>query len=284
MREQHHSPDYASGTGNFRHSYHLEMVLDITRVEKIKEAIDYYRSNTRRFLELGSGSGLFLKYASPRFHTVVGVEQDLTIAQVAKSALQNELAGNVRLHEGSAFEVQLGEERFDVILCEMLSTWMITEPQVPVVREARQRFLAPGGVLIPRRVVNLAELGHFPFGNDLVQIPSPITQFTGVRSPSVITTSEIASSLEFTDGELPDRMEASIRFVALMDGIVNCVRLSSIVDLAPKVCFFSTDTLMPYTIIPLQKPIEVARDQQILLRYRYTHRSELSKAVFWVDI
>jgi predicted RNA methylase len=268
-------------SGGFPKSHHLEMVLDSERVSKLRQAIDHHSSPVKTFMELGCGSGLFLRHAAERFARVTGVEADAAMIDIAERTLA-ETRGAPTIIHGDALSVSL-ESRQDVILCEMLSTWMIIEPQVPVIRHARANYLAPGGAIIPSRVTNTVEVGRFEFGNELAWVPTPLLQFAGVRAPTIVTRSEVATSFDLLRDDLPDEIDSAVRLQALVDCTVNCVRLASIVELAPRIVIYCTETLMPLTICPLREPAEIRRGQDFALRFKYHHAADISHAVFWIE-
>jgi predicted RNA methylase len=274
LRTGHHNPAFNEFSGRFKQSYHLEMIRDIRRVEAIKRAIAAVANPSGSFLELGCGSGLFTKYAADKFALAIGVEGDRNMYQVASQLCGISDGNSNGAILGDAFELVLGR-RFDVLLCEMLSTWLITEPQVPVIRRARKKFLTNGGCIIPRRVVNLFELGNFEFGNDLVTLPVAIPQFTGIPAPTIVTASTIANQIDFEVDELSGDRSGAVEVVALADCKVNAARLSSIVDLSPGVSFYSTDTLMPLTIAPITQECIVSRGEKLIFSYRYQHRTAM---------
>jgi predicted RNA methylase len=272
MRTSHHNPTYPEFSGRLKRSYHLEMIRDAQRVNAIKSAIDALANKERTFLELGCGSGLFVKYAADKFSTAIGIEGDPVMYESAARLCGTSDGSTSGVMLGDAFELMIGM-KFDVLLCEMLSTWMITEPQVPIVRRARSLFLNAGGHIVPRRVVNLFELGNFEFGNDIVKLPVAMPQFTGVAAPTIMTASVVAAEVDFESGNLDDEVNGFAEALALSDGFLNAARLSSIVDLAPGITFYSTDTLMPLTIAPLSEPCHVKRGDKLIFRYRYRHRT-----------
>ena len=277
MRTAHHNPSELEFQGRLRQSYHLEMVRDRQRVNAIRSAIDVVADRSANFLELGCGSGLFTKYAAGKFAAAIGVEGDPRMYDIASRhcGVSNGTSDGV-LH-GDALKMEF-PIKFDVLLCEMLSTWLVTEPQVPVLRFARERFLnvSPKSI-IPRRVINLFELGSFEFGNDLVTLTVAIPQFTGVTPPTIITESKVANEIDFERGELPEEMTGSITIRALADCVVNAARLSSIIDLAPGVSFYSTDTLMPPIIAPVTPACRVLRGEELLFSYRYRHMTPIEE-------
>jgi predicted RNA methylase len=275
-------PSYQTNTGGFPLGHHLEMVMDGPRVAAIKAAIDAYASKDKSFIELGIGSGIFLEHARRVFGSVTGVERDPAIREVAMRTMATPGPANWDIAAGDAQEVDL-ERRFDVMLCEMLSTWCIIEPQVPIMHAARDRLMMPGGRIIPGRVINLIELGHVPFGVGPVSLPTPFLTLTGIRGPTIMSVSKVAHELDFMAANpINQDMSGTVEMTSLVDGVVNCVRLTSLVELAPGINWFSSDTLMPPMVYPLRDAVEVNAGETAKVGYQCRFGAGLEKAAFWI--
>lgn len=283
-RTKHHNPKYKqNGGGNFNPAYHLEMISDDERVGLFKKGIDKAVDKDTVFCDLGCGTGYFSIYAAQKARKVYAVEFDETILEVAKhNIIQSGLSNRITLIPGSAFSIDL-PEAVDVVFCEMLSIWMIEEPQIPVMNHACKNLLKPSGVTIPEKVINLAELGNVDYIIDGIEMRFSIVQFTGIKSPRIMTESRFFNSFSF-DKTNPLAIADEIEFTSLTSGLINCARLSSIARIAEGVNFFSTDTLLPLTIVPLKKELYVEEGQRIRFNAFYNHRDSINNARFEAKI
>ena len=266
-RTGHHTP--VAGKGNFSLAYHLEMLADRERVTQFKRGIDAVVTEDTVFCELGCGTGVFSIYAAQRAKKVYAVEYDEKVFQVAKKNIENAGCDNIELIAGDALQVTL-LEKVHVIFCEMLSIWMIDEPQIPVMNRAVAQLLKHGGRTIPEAVTNLVELGDQNYEFDGVTLRTPIAQFTGIKSPRIMTESRIIRRFELNQ-QNPMIIDEKAIFKTLASGTINCARLTSIVQVVPGVVFYSTDTLMPQTIVPLETDVKVDCGQSITLTLQYEH-------------
>ena len=250
-RTNHHNPN---SDNSFDLSYHVEMVSDHERVGQIKAAIDFYANSEHIFCELGCGTGIFSIYAAQKFKHVYAVEIDPNILAIARAnASRLGLKDKITFVEQDALSYLLPEGvSADVILSETMSTWMATEPQVKIFNHAIAHLGHANTKYIPQRVINLMELAHINWNFDEIQLKGALPQFTGLKAPRIITESRVVCNVNLTKQNHLDVSIADIRYQALVGSEINCARIFCIVEFAPKVLFFTTDSLMPITIIPIQ--------------------------------
>jgi len=278
-RTKHHTPDYSdTSKGNFRLAYHLEMVSDSERVGQFKAAIDTVVNSETIFCEVGCGTGIFSIHAARTAKKVYAVELDPEVYAFAKKNIEASGLTNIELIHGNAKDVLLAEKA-DVVFCEMLSIWMIDEPQVSVMNSVVRNILKPGGITIPEKIVNIAELCNVDYMYDGIEIKASIAQFTGIKPPRIMTESKVFDTYKLNEIN-EEKVDKSISFTTLTSGEVNAVRLSSIVKLCEGLNFFSTDTLMPLTIVPLQKSLYIEDSSEINLHAKFNFRVDIDDAEF----
>jgi SAM-dependent methyltransferase len=134
---------------------HQRLLRDQTRVLAYRAAIAQHVRG-KSVLDLGCGTGIFSVLARQLGAArVVGIEES-DIISVAKSvAMTND--SEVDFVRGNSLHVEL-QQRVDVILHELIGSDPFDEGMLRVVDDARERFLAPGGRLIPYRF-EVASLG-----------------------------------------------------------------------------------------------------------------------------
>ncbi len=280
-RLKHHTPSYADAIGNFGLAYHLEMVKDRERVGQIKKALDRVLMEDGLHCELGAGTGLFAIYAAQRCRRVVAVERDPQLARIARENIAAAgLSDRVEVLELDALDY-FPTEKFDSLLVEMMSIWCINEPQVEVMAHARQHLLHPQGRLVPSEIINLVELGHYDYRVEGITCRASIPQFTGVLAPRIHSGSQVFQRLDFQQ-VVAWSGEKEIEVECLLSGPVNCARLSSLVQLTEGVVFYSTDSLMPPTIVPLAEECYLAAGERVYFGAAFNWRSNLDDSRFWI--
>lgn len=277
------SPTYSTSTGGFPLGHHLEMIQDKRRVDAIKSAIDVHSSSQREFLEIGFGSGIFIKYALQKFKNVVGFEKDPCIFDLAQNTLSETQDGRLEIFMDDFLNVNL-RQKFDVVLCELLSTWCIIEDQVRIMNHAVSSLDLSTAEIIPVRITNLMELAYTSFSVDQIEVRAPFLQLTGVRQPLIMSTGIVVNEIYFSSRRPnPNTITGSAEMMPLAHGIINSVRLTSFVELAHGVNWHSSDTLMPQMVFPLKRDVTVARGRALFINYSVEFGGGLDRAHFWAE-
>lgn len=280
-RFHHHTPQYEASIGNFSLSYHLEMIKDQERVGRIKAALDESLQPDGIHCELGIGTGLFAIYAASKCKRVYAVERDPSIFSFAKANIERSpYAHKIELILSDAMNFK-PQEKVDSLLVEMMSIWGINEPQVAIMNHAQEHILKSKGQAMPRQIINLVELGHYDFQVMDVHCETSIPQFTGVVAPRIMSCSAVFNRFDFI-GLNQEAIKDTIMVESLLSGTINCARLSSLVQLSEHITFYSTDSLMPQTIIPLNE-LEVKSGDQIQFSADFQVKSSLDESRFSIS-
>jgi len=132
-------------------SHHI-MLRDLYRVLAYKGAIERAVAG-KTVCEIGCGTGILSIFAAKAGAKQVIAIEESGIAAVAQRMFErNGVAGKVRLILGNSRDVTLPEP-VDVLVHEILGHDPLGESILPVIQDARRRFVRPGGVMIPGRLV-----------------------------------------------------------------------------------------------------------------------------------
>ena len=102
-------------------------------------------------VDLGSGTGIFsLLAARAGASRVHAVDVNPAVWLVPELAAENKAGGRITVHHGSSMELE-PPERADVIVSDMRGTSPLNGDHASAIRDARSRWLKPGGVLVPAR-------------------------------------------------------------------------------------------------------------------------------------
>jgi ubiquinone/menaquinone biosynthesis C-methylase UbiE len=133
---------------------HHQMLRDVPRTMGYKEAVANLAEKfikDKLVLDVGCGTSILTSFCSMAgAKHVYGVDASNIIPLVAQNVInENKLQDRVTLIKGKIEEVKLPVEQVNVIISEWMGSFLICESMIDSVLRARQRFLAPGGVMMP---------------------------------------------------------------------------------------------------------------------------------------
>lgn len=132
-------------------SDYAQMIADDVRTSAYLEALERTVRPGCTVLDLGTGSGFFA-FEACRLGArhVYAIDPAPAIHAAQAVARANGLDRRITFYPSLSTQVEL-PERVDVIVSDLRGVLPANSAHVPALRDARQRFLAPDGVLIPAR-------------------------------------------------------------------------------------------------------------------------------------
>ncbi len=276
---------------------HRTMICDRVRTDAFRRAIDAVVRPGDVVLDVGAGTGILSLFAARAGAARVYAVERTTVAVLAQElAAENGAAETVRVIQGDIMDIEL-PERVDVIVSEWLGGFGIDEGMLVPVVAARDRWLKPGGVLIPRSVTAWAGLVHDrhlgdtvgflrdnPYGvrlDGLVEMTVNEIIYSGSfrhlaeedrrSEPGRLWTTD-AHRIPLEQAQAPHEAEALLRVREA--GTANALALWFSADLAPDVSLSvgpgDPPTHWGMTTAPLRSPVELAPGIVVRARVRNT--------------
>ncbi|HEY0160899.1 MAG TPA: HPr-rel-A system PqqD family peptide chaperone [Thermoanaerobaculia bacterium] len=126
------------------------MLRDRARIEAYQRALSAVVTPSTVLIDVGSGIGTFSVLAAKLGAArVYGIEPADVITLAEELARANGVADRIQFIQAKAGEAEL-PERADVIVSDLAGALPLFDEHLPSIVALRERFLAPGGVLIPR--------------------------------------------------------------------------------------------------------------------------------------
>jgi len=266
--------------------FYAQMLADAPRTDAYVEALRRAVTPDSVVLDLGSGPGVFAllacKFGARR---VYAVEPDSAINIGREAAAANGFAERVEFFQNLSSEITLPEPA-TVIISDLRGVLPWFQQHVPSIIDARQRLLAPGGVLIPRRDVLWAAVVEATdryeqivgpwqrFDLDLSAGVSRVTNTwrkTRIRAEELLTEPVCWATLDYYEVESSD-VCAEIPWCAARRGTAHGIAVWFDSDLADGIGFSNRPGL-PELIygngfLPFSRPVEVNEGEQIVLKLR----------------
>jgi type I protein arginine methyltransferase len=147
---------------------HRTMIRDHVRTDAFRRAIEAVVQPGDVVLDVGAGSGVLSVFAAQAGAARVYAVEQTTIAVLAQElAVANGVGDIVRVIQGDAGDVE-PPERVDVVVSEWLGGFGIDEGMLVPLIAARDRWLKPGGVMVPRWVTAWTALVHDGYLADML--------------------------------------------------------------------------------------------------------------------
>ncbi|CAO3675503.1 unnamed protein product [Umbelopsis vinacea] len=131
---------------------HEQMLKDRVRTEGYRDFIyenkDVFKDKV--VLDIGCGTGILSMFAARAgAKTVISVDNSAIIEKARANVKENKLDGIITLLQGRIEEITLPVPQVDIIISEWMGYFLLFEAMLDSVLVARDRWLAPGGILAP---------------------------------------------------------------------------------------------------------------------------------------
>ncbi|CAL1134627.1 unnamed protein product [Cladocopium goreaui] len=129
---------------------HEEMLKDTERVDAYRRAIDQLGASwsNSTVVDVGAGTGVLSVMCGKRAKKVVAIEASRLSHFLRKVVATN--APNVEVHDARAEDLEL-TEKVDVVVSEWMGYCLLFENMLPSVLSVRDRYLKPGGMMLPSK-------------------------------------------------------------------------------------------------------------------------------------
>ena len=251
-----------------------QCLVDTKRTEAFKKAIFAHVKKGDSVLDLGTGSGVLALFAAKAgAKKVSGVEFDPFVAGLARENCKaNDFGSVVDIKISDARNVSYNE-KFDVVLAEMLTTGIVDEYQVQSINNLYEKNLVTENtVFIPQKhetFVTLVTSKMEFFGIKMPMIVHLWRWHKNWRSLKIKNLSEpvLLNSLDFKS-IVNENFESTIEISIKKSGKITGFLLTSLSTLAKNIIVGDTEALNAPVFIPLPER-QVTKGEKIKLKVNY---------------
>jgi protein arginine N-methyltransferase 1 len=217
-----------------------DMIADKVRMDAFAYALKKHVGPDSVVLDIGTGTGIHALLAC-KFgaRKVYAIEPNSAIHLARELALENGFADRIEFIQGLSTHISL-PEKADVIVSDLRGVLPLYGGNIPAIIDARERHLAPGGVLIPKRDtlwVSLIESSKIydeltapwdhPYGLSMSSARQIVlndwreeeTDFFSTRN--LLTQPQVWTVLDYSSVESPDIGSSSVSLKATRDGTAH---------------------------------------------------------------
>ncbi|MHA1864602.1 MAG: 50S ribosomal protein L11 methyltransferase [Candidatus Thorarchaeota archaeon] len=163
-----------------------------SRIRKFRQAMERAIKPNEYVIDLGTGSGILAILAARLGARVTAIDANPESLKYARTAAkQNGVEENIEFVH-THFSDFKPEEKADVVICEMLSSVMLIEQQIPASRYAVKHLLKQNGKIIPQQV----KLFVIPVQNESLWNRFHIEDLSFPRIPQ---TADVKQSIDLAD-------------------------------------------------------------------------------------
>lgn len=243
-----------------------------SRLSKFNQAIKQIVDSKSYVIDIGTGTGILAMIAAragARKVTAIDVNHD-SIIYAMKAAQLNGLNTSIDFLE-SHYEDFHPNERADVVVCEMLSSMMLIEQQIPACSHAVKYFLKKDGIILPNQVsifavpVESFDLWHrFEIeGFSFPKVPQTIdpTQYKDLGNLTKMHTFDLTVE---NNGKIREYISFKVREDGIIHGLVGMFESQLYDELILNMEDGWRDLYMP-----LENPLHVKKDEKILFNIEF---------------
>ncbi len=254
---------------------HAAMLLgQKTRLAKFEKAIRQIVKPNDYVVDIGTGSGvLAIMAAKAGARKVTGIDINQESVEYAnEAAVLNGVEDKIEFVEKHVLDF-IPDERADVVICEMLSSILLIEQQVPASYHAVENILKPDGVIIPQNATIFIVPVESPvmvkrFSFEQLQFPR-VVQTVMSDSTKDLADLMVLQEVDLTKPAADYSIDETLQFSIINDGVIQ-----GLVGLFESQLYEDIKLNMEdgwkQLFLPLQEPVRVTTGDKFSVRVAYT--------------
>jgi predicted RNA methylase len=261
----------------------VSLLSQQSRIGKFAAAINRAVRPGMSVADIGTGSGILALLAARSGAskvTAIDVNHE-SIEYARKAAKENGFEDIIECRTLHFMDFR-PEERYDVAVCEMLSSFMLIEQQVPASHHIVTHVLKPGGVLLPQSATIYAVLAQC----DSVSKRFECAGFSFSKLPQTVDSEEVedlselqtVANLRFSQLQDKNMVSKELTFKVLQDGTAHGIVGMFECTLVDNIVVEMKDGWREL-LIPFEESIDVKQGDWLKVSIEYTPGSYTSLVI-----
>jgi len=229
-------------------------LIDKNRTKKFRNSIVNTVKPGDVVVDAGTGTGIFALFAvEAGAEKVYAIEYDQNLMEtLEKTFSQTPYNRKIELICGDASRFE-PSEKLDVIICEMVSTGLVDEYQIPATNNLI-KYLKSGGKLIPHKLKSFIDLVHNDsfFYNHKLEIVRYEYSWHPELISNVYSEKYTISEIDFSVKNSLD-VDANFNIDIVKNGKINGVRISNETFFPDGSNFYSSEAYCMPLILPIDE-------------------------------
>ncbi len=218
---------------------------------------------------MGWQAATMIDIVAGRASRIVIVEGDDELVEGIRNGLVEQgLGKDVQILHEDPTTVAL-DERVDIVVCGLSTTWFVQGPAAAVMNNARQNVLKKQGMMIPRRFVHLFELACSPTEINGISMNSARYGRPGEPFPALSESKHFIDT-DFTSlNPAKTDIEDTIIVKPLLSGTMTGLRLTSLVELGDNNVHLAGHSGFQSVFVPLREAVEVTAREPVSIFMKF---------------
>jgi precorrin-6B methylase 2 len=294
--------DGSVGDETVNYYYYLSLIKAKERIRAFQSALRSCVRNGDVVVEIGSGLGTYSFFAAQSGAArVYGIEKERVVQVAEELAARNGLANQITFVRAHSTEVVL-PEKGDVLVLEDFSSLFLRRGLEELVRDALDRHLKEGGIVIPHAVslfvapvgdetlwkslLNLEDENYQLYGLDLgllrmMMLDSPhvraVEPHALLAEPTAVKTIELKQAQTFLFDEV---LEVRIARSGTIYGLAGWFDLTLTKDVLLSNAPGNPESVWRQAFFPFSNPLKVTEGETVTLRLACA-RSARTRDIWW---
>lgn len=253
----------------------VNLLSQQSRINKFSKAIDEVVTTDSIVFDIGTGTGILAFLAAKAgAESVIGIDvskQNIDYARRASKA--NELDDRVKFIHVH-FDDFNPEIKADIVICEMLSSMLLVEQQIPAMRRVNDSLLGNNGTTIPKSttvyvVPVQSEYMWNRFQTGDLRFPKMPQSVGGLNEVDDLADMQTLFHVEYRDLNTDFHVSEKLSFEIITDGFVHGIVGMFEAELTPEVLLRPEDG-WKHLFVPIKQEKRVRKGEIITIQIEYT--------------